>query len=176
MSTATSGRAREHRTRDRLAESGWVPISSAPRYLISNDGRVWSTHLGRELALTPHPKSGHIYVRLADGGGNRPVFKVHRLVALAFIGPPPSPKHEVCHNDGNPANNAVGNLRWDTRSENVLDQVRHGTHVQARKTHCPQGHAYDEVNTYINRQGKRECRSCHRESTARRRAAARAAA
>lgn len=29
MSTATSGRAREHRTRDRLAESGWVPIMRA---------------------------------------------------------------------------------------------------------------------------------------------------
>lgn len=29
MSTATSGRAREHRTRDRLAESGWVQIMRA---------------------------------------------------------------------------------------------------------------------------------------------------
>lgn len=29
MSTATSGRAREHRTRDRLAESGWVPVMRA---------------------------------------------------------------------------------------------------------------------------------------------------
>lgn len=29
MSTATSGRAREHRTRDRLAETGWVPIMRA---------------------------------------------------------------------------------------------------------------------------------------------------
>lgn len=29
MSTATSGRAREHRTRDRLTESGWQPIMRA---------------------------------------------------------------------------------------------------------------------------------------------------
>ena len=29
MSTATSGRAREHRTRDRLAEFGWVQIMRA---------------------------------------------------------------------------------------------------------------------------------------------------
>lgn len=29
MSTATSGRAREHRTRDRLAKSGWVPVMRA---------------------------------------------------------------------------------------------------------------------------------------------------
>lgn len=32
----------------------------------------------------------------------------------------------------------------------------------ARKTHCPQGHPYDEVNTYI-RQGHRYCRECGRE-------------
>ena len=31
------------------------------------------------------------------------------------------------------------------------------------KTACPKGHLYDEANTYINRQGKRECRACHRE-------------
>lgn len=30
-----------------------------------------------------------------------------------------------------------------------------------RKTHCPQGHAYDEVNTYICSKGKRSCRKCH---------------
>src|SRR5690349_18824433 len=29
MSTATAGRAREHRTRDRLAEAGWTPIMRA---------------------------------------------------------------------------------------------------------------------------------------------------
>lgn len=29
MSTATAGRAREHRTRDRLAGTGWVPIMRA---------------------------------------------------------------------------------------------------------------------------------------------------
>lgn len=27
------------------------------------------------------------------------------------------------------------------------------------KTHCPQGHPYDEENTYINR-GKRYCKQC----------------
>ncbi len=27
-------------------------------------------------------------------------------------------------------------------------------------THCPQGHAYDEMNTYLDRAGKRHCRAC----------------
>lgn len=32
---------------------------------------------------------------------------------------------EVCHNDGNPANNHPDNLRYDTRSENEKDKYRH---------------------------------------------------
>jgi hypothetical protein len=30
------------------------------------------------------------------------------------------------------------------------------------KQYCPAGHPYNEANTYITRQGKRECRECHR--------------
>lgn len=32
----------------------------------------------------------------------------------------------------------------------------------ARKTHCPKGHAYDESNTRIDPRGSRVCRACHR--------------
>lgn len=31
------------------------------------------------------------------------------------------------------------------------------------KTHCPQGHEYAGDNLYVNPQGFRECRACHRE-------------
>ena len=34
-----------------------------------------------------------------------------------------------------------------THSENRLDAVEAGTHNNARKTHCPQGHPYDDANT-----------------------------
>jgi hypothetical protein len=30
----------------------------------------------------------------------------------------------------------------------------------AIKTHCINGHAFDEANTYIDREGKRKCREC----------------
>jgi hypothetical protein len=52
-------------------------------------------------------------------------FHVHRLVLLAFVGPAPEGM-ECCHNDGNKANNALSNLRWDTRSANMKDRTRHG--------------------------------------------------
>lgn len=36
---------------------------------------------------------------------------------------------------------------------------------QGRKTHCPQGHPYDEVNTGRSKQGKRYCRTCKTEKS-----------
>jgi HNH endonuclease len=49
---------------------------------------------------------------------------------------------------------------------------------QKAKTHCPEGHLYDEVNTRYEKDGGRRCRTCertrNRESQRRRRAAAKA--
>jgi len=54
-------------------------------------------------------------------------YTIHRLVALAFLGDPPTERHVVAHNDGNPSNNRLANLRWATPAENSFDQVKHGT-------------------------------------------------
>jgi len=35
---------------------------------------------------------------------------------------------------------------------------------QAVKTHCPAGHAYDHVNTYVTPKGHRDCRMCRAEA------------
>lgn len=35
--------------------------------------------------------------------------------------------------------------------------------MEAAKTHCPQGHPYDEENTFVRSRGSRECRTCMRE-------------
>lgn len=50
----------------------------------------------------------------------------HRLIALAFMGECPSGM-EVCHNDGDPTNNNINNLRYGTRKDNMDDQRRLGT-------------------------------------------------
>ena len=51
---------------------------------------------------------------------------VHQLVAEAFLGPCPQGM-EVCHNDGDRANNKLENLRYDTRKANHADKRVHGT-------------------------------------------------
>lgn len=38
--------------------------------------------------------------------------------------------------------------------------------VNARKTHCPRRHPYDESNTYVDSAGGRRCRQCDRERRA----------
>ena len=60
----------------------------------------------------PNDKTG--YMELA---GQR----VHRIVAFAFLGNPPSDQYVVDHVDTNRRNNRPENLRWVTRLENVLN-------------------------------------------------------
>lgn len=116
---------------------------------------------GRMLSEINHP-SGHLRVKLSLDGTYRGAW-IHRLVLIAFTGHVPEGM-EVCHTDGNPANNHLSNLRWGTRGDNLRDRVRHGTHHQAIKTHCPHGHAYDKENTYVTSGGSRMCRACLRET------------
>ena len=51
---------------------------------------------------------------------------VHRAVLLAFVGLP-QPGQEGCHFNGDPHDNRLLNLRWDSRSANRADSIRIGT-------------------------------------------------
>jgi hypothetical protein len=59
----------------------------------------------------PNEKTGYMEIASA---------RVHRIVAMAFHGEPPTPEHVVDHIDTNKRNNRPENLRWVTRLENVL--------------------------------------------------------
>ncbi|MEW2498345.1 HNH endonuclease [Streptomyces nodosus] len=48
-----------------------------------------------------------------------------------------------------------------TNKENIL-RGDSWSGVNARKTHCPQGHPYDEENTRTRPRGSRDCRACDR--------------
>ena len=95
--------------------------------------------------------------------GKNKIRYVHSLVAESFIGPRPEGM-EVCHNDGDPTNNHLDNLRYGTSSGNELDKVRHGTHYNAAKTHCPLGHELftENIPTSIAKLGRRQCLACVR--------------
>lgn len=109
-----------------VAVEVWKRISGS-NYDVSNTGRVRSlgTKFNKPVILKPYFKGkwGHVRVRLGAGGKD---IGVHRLVALAFIGNPPSPKQEVCHLNGLPADNRVENLRWGTSKTNGQQMIAMG--------------------------------------------------
>src|SRR5262245_7863305 len=136
------------------------------RYEVSDDGRCRNTQTGRELRGSP-TRTGHVqlWFRTPDGTWTWPY--LHRLVLAAFVGPCPEGQ-EGMHADDDPANNALSNLSWGTRSENVTTSVRHGRWASSRKTHCPSGHPYDDENTVMRPDPRgsgsyRACRICARE-------------
>lgn len=113
----------------------WLPVVGYEGlYEVSDLGRVRRVrnrvHVGGPAYRLKKPeidKDGYLRLRLFhEGEGER--YLVHRLVARAFIGPPPDRKSQCCHNDGNPANNTLSNLRWDSIRGNRGDRVKHGTH------------------------------------------------
>ena len=124
----------------------WRPVPGFPAYEVSERGDVRRVsafrHYPSGYALKPRPnRFGYPTVALSRDGRRSELF-VHRIVAMAFRGPQPSPSHEVAHGDGNKAHNDWRNLRWATRSENCrekrglgeLPDIRGERHPQARLT------------------------------------------
>lgn len=85
-------------------------------YFVSSNGEVYSTKTMKPLHQE-QTKNGYMRVQLWKDGRKKN-YKVHRLVAKAFI---ENPKHlpEVNHKDENKQNNAEENLEWVSRRQNI---------------------------------------------------------
>lgn len=104
----------------------WKPVVGfEDTYEISDVGRI--RRIAPPLIFLDGwtDKGGYKRVFLR-GHGRRPQFGIHRLVYAAFHGPLEDGK-EVAHLDGNPANNAAGNLALVTPAENTAHKKLHGT-------------------------------------------------
>jgi len=130
-------------------------IPGHPGYFVTRNGSVLSARrpVLRELRQYESPQ-GYLTVTL-----DRRNRRVHQLV-LAAWGPQREDGQETRHLDGIPSHNVLGNLALGTSSENKLDQVRLGTHANARKTHCSRNHEY-AVHGYRRSNGQRRCLPCH---------------
>lgn len=102
--------------------------------------------------------SGYGHVRY-----RRKVCVVHRVVYELLVGPIPDGLvlDHLCR---------VRHCCAPTHLEPVTDaeNIARGAGLapqEAARTHCPAGHAYDEVNTYVTptRPNARYCRACHNE-------------
>ena len=116
----------------------WKIIPGWPEYEVSEYGHVRRRlsggspigKVGRVLRPNAWGRYRHVYLH---GRAGRRHVTVHRLVALSFVGKPPSKHHQVAHNDGNPENNHYSNLRWATAAENCADELRHGTALRGEE-------------------------------------------
>jgi hypothetical protein len=119
----------------------WKQVPGHANYRVSDLGNVWSLHWDRPLKTTKRKHGGHLVVTL-DGRQ----YAVHRLVLLAFVGPPPNGM-EVCHEDGDPENNRLSNLRYDTHFANVQDRRKHGTHPRGVDLKVSSRFTEDDIRT-----------------------------
>lgn len=86
------------------------------RYLICNDGSIFSLLKNKFINGGINPKNGYRHIRLKTDNGYK-TYYIHRLVAEAFI-PNIENKPEIDHINGNRTDNRVENLRWTTKKEN----------------------------------------------------------
>lgn len=118
----------------------WRGVVGFAGYEVSDEGHIRSLRSGRLLRG---------YLKLQNGLPCAPIVTLrhegktfytrrHRLVLEAFVGPCPVGM-EGCHYDGNPSNNRLDNLRWDTDKNNQADAVRHGT-KRNPPIHCGETH------------------------------------
>lgn len=102
--------------------------STGNKYAASADGRIFRLQDGRPPKERKQ-QTVNGYRKITVNGKQR---SVHRLVCEAYHGPEPRPGMDVAHWNGQKADNRPENLRWATREENILDQIRHGKHWSQR--------------------------------------------
>lgn len=98
---------------------GWYDVSNLGRVR-----RVRGVTAGRIVSMRPLP-NGYLTVALSRPGKAQ-TRAVHRLVALAFLGPCP-PGMEIDHKDNDRANPAASNLQYLTHLDNMRQAVARGT-------------------------------------------------
>ncbi len=102
----------------------WRTVPSVPGLLVSSEGRLMTAPHRQERSRKPY--GGRPYFGVWNKRDGRftirwrgITYKVHRLIAEAFHGPPPFDGAVVMHIDENAANNRPDNLQWGTQKENL---------------------------------------------------------
>lgn len=123
-------------------------IPNLDGYYASSDGRIWSTK--SNCWMKPYAdKKGYQLVHI----GNT-VYKVHRLIALAFI-PNPDNLETVDHVNENKKDNRPENLRWMTRGENK-------SRSWSKRVVCNEtGEIFNSIQECSDKMGLKKARICN---------------
>ena len=102
-------------------------------YKINEMGEVFSVKYNRTKKLKPRiSHDGYVWYNLCKNGKQK-TCRANRLVAENYIDNPKN-KPTVNHIDGNKLNNAVDNLEWSTRKEQMEHAYKLGLKEPVRGT------------------------------------------
>lgn len=106
-------------------------------------------------------RGDHGYGSFTGDGGV--AISAHRYSFQLHNGPIPGGL-VICHRCDNRACVNPEHLFLGTQRDNVHDMIQKGRQVLpwAERSHCKNGHLYDEANTHIRPDGARRCRACGR--------------
>lgn len=118
----------------------WKVSPSFPNYAISSYGRVkrlTSSTCAKAGTIRRNQKSrdGYSVVALVKDGKTS-YCRIARLVCEAFLGEPPSSRHQAAHKDADRTNDNLSNLRWATPEENEADKIDVGTSLHGSRHHA----------------------------------------
>jgi hypothetical protein len=110
----------------RLIIEGWDT-----KYLVYEDGKVYSTIKNRFRKPAVNRFGYYMYaIQWQVHKGKTVIYKgkgfmAHGLVAMLWLPPKPTPKHELNHKDMDKRNNHWSNLEWVTHSQNMIHARAH---------------------------------------------------
>ena len=123
----------------------WKQVKDYPNYEVSNYGEIKSLSRVITLGLNTYVKNetilrhwigttGYPSVTILNNKG-RKHFKIHRLVAIAFI-PNPESKPFINHKNGVKTDYSIKNIEWCTAAENNKHSFSTGLRIMPKgKTH-----------------------------------------
>jgi hypothetical protein len=130
-------------------------IEGWPNYYISNTGIIASDMTGKFKEMKPQSdKDGYLRILLYRSHEKK-MFRIHRLVAKAFIANP-NDYPIIDHIDKNVKNNHVKNLRWCTFAQNSLNRKAMGSIrlINRRKKFEARLPIYDKENHVVGKKCK----------------------
>ena len=124
---------------------------------------------------TDATRRGYGLFHFRDAYGTRVSLRPHRQAYILVFGEIPTYAESrteidhICHDPkvcqaGDDCQHRRCCNPWHMRLSNGLENSAPDRMVywQTRKTHCPQGHEYDDINTARRPEGHRYCKTCNR--------------
>ena len=110
-------------------------IPGYPGYAAAASGDVWtlSDRHGAERKLSRHLMHGRYWRVPVIVDGKRKMPCIHRLIALAFLGIPANPKHQVRHLNCDCLDNRRENLAYGLAKDNARDGILNGRQARGER-------------------------------------------